>query len=121
MGLVFPGQGPEDGQGGSGDCPDDKDLQILDLHVQVRNLQAENLTLQEQVDKLTLQMEDLSIASPEKEETMVSDEAVRKRLMRICGKKTDGNLRYNLICPVAKQFIFSKSNFGKLAQCDTTM
>lgn len=79
--------------GGSGDCPDEKDKTITDLKTQVLNLQAENDTLLSQVNDLTDQVSKLSITPEDPQPEAVSDEALRKRLMRICSRKADGNLK----------------------------
>ncbi len=81
--------------GGSGHCPDEKDLKITALETQLVNLQVENDTLMGKVNELTEQVGRLTLEpSLEEQEPAgtVSDEALRKRLMRICSRKADGIL-----------------------------
>ena len=63
------------------------------------NLEAENSTLLDKVNELTLQLQQLSVScEPEKSDNNgdpvegLSDDAIRKRLMRICSKRQDGIL-----------------------------
>ena len=87
--------------GGSGSCPEEKDMEIEGLRTQIVNLQAENETLQGKVDELTYNLQQLKIQGdpgPGGDEDQldldddVSDGAVRKRLFRMCKKRADGKL-----------------------------
>lgn len=99
LALLQDGQhGPNHG-GGSGDCPEEKDMEIEGLRTQIVNLQAENETLQGKVDELTYNLQQLTVQNapgddddPPDADDDVSDGAVRKRLFRMCKKKADGKL-----------------------------
>ena len=66
------------------------------METQIVNLQAENSTLLEKVDELTMQLQQLKVDTPSDANgdngEALSDEAIRKRLMRICSKRKDGTL-----------------------------
>ena len=92
--------GPSRG-GGSGDCPEEKDMEIQGLRTQIVNLQAENETLQGKVDELTYNLQQLNLQSSPGDDDNdeqndgdddVSEGAVRKRLFRMCKKRADGKL-----------------------------
>lgn len=90
------GQGLQQRGGATGGCPDqdEKDRRIMDLEVQIRNLEAERSTLQGQVEELTSQLHSLNTTGENEPDAPgaleVSDAAVRKRLMRMCQRKSDG-------------------------------
>lgn len=69
-------------------------MKITDLETQLLNLQAEKNCLLDQVTDLTEQLNKLSITPEPAESEVVSDEALRKRLMRLCSRKADGNLKW---------------------------
>lgn len=87
----------EDLSAGSGGCPDEKDVTINGLQTQILNLEAENTTLLEKVDELTSQLQQLKVSpsDPGNDGDLaggLSDDAVRKGLMRICSRKQGGTL-----------------------------
>lgn len=93
----------------TGDCPDSSD--VATLVAQIKQLKIANETLTYERDALNVQKDALNVElmnlkaaqsgggteeTPEDlvQEPAMSDEAARKRLERICKKKTDGTLSY---------------------------
>ena len=74
----------------TGECPDEKDVQIIDLQTQILNLQAERDSLISKVSDLELQLGHDGPPADEQEEQVdcvgLTDAAVKKRLMRLVGK-----------------------------------
>ena len=57
-------------------------------------MEAERDTLREDLADLNEKLNELKISEPEPTEDILSDQAVRKRLMRLCERKKDGNLGF---------------------------
>lgn len=92
---------PDPLAGQTGQCPDDT-LEIEKLRKEVERLTLENQTLSSQNGEMVLEIQNLKALSTgggddeDTPELGLTDEAQRKRLERICKKKTDGILSSEL-------------------------
>lgn len=95
---------PEASHGsGTGDCPDMSPEEIQQLIEEVKKLRIDNNSLTQERDRLNVELLNMKAAetggleeTPQEpnDAPNVSDEAARKRLQRLCQRKTDGSLRY---------------------------
>lgn len=82
---------------GTGEVPDDPWQQLATLKLENEKLKQENATLNAELNnyKIGQEVEGNLGGEPPAPEPEISDEALRKRLERICKKNSQGKLGHN--------------------------